>query len=239
MKITSKNIFTFGNELFGLGSNAPKLTGSKEDIKLINETYLNDDWLNEQKLSTGNVNYGNSTYILPEYNKSFAQMKALYEKCIFGNIKLVEGLEQSIKPFEQLLTSGNITPDAVNKAKALKGPKLKSTPVPTTEQVPKPDKAGLKALAKVYVETLNDRTNFESVESHLEGLTQNWYGVNSKYRKGTTHDSNGDLLVRAVSGVIENVDTSDTHVEYQSNAGFARVKKHLLEDIIKLFKATL
>lgn len=228
-------------EVFGMFSKLPTLSGKKEDIAVVRETLLNDEWLNSKSLSTGTVSYGNSTFILKDYGKSFTALKGAYEKCVNGNLQKIKEFQNQLGPFEKFIEvdPNRDDPKLIDSAKALKAPKLAATPLPTTEEVPKPDKAGLKALAQVYVDILSDRTNLASVESALELLQEDWYGVKSKYRSKTRHDTDGDLIVRTVAGKIGNMWGGDTYIEYQSKEGYDRAKGHLITDLIKLFKATL
>lgn len=246
MKLTSKNLFqmprpTVSNEVFGLFSKLPKLAGEKSDIKVLQGTLLDDNWLSQQKLSTGSVSFSKGTFISKDYASSFKDMLGAYTKCITTNLASIKTFAGSLKPFEQFINSNpkGTSPELLAKAKALKAPKLLDTPVGKTVEVPKPDKAGLKALAQVYVAILSDRTNMESVEATIDALTTDWYGANSTYRRKTEHDSHGDLIARAVAGAIEMIGNDVEVIEYQSNEGIDRAKKSLLEDIIKVFKATL
>lgn len=246
MKLTSSNLFKFNNptvsnELFGMGSKAPALKGDRSDVATIKETFLNDAWLDKQKFKTGAVSYSNGTFILPNYGDSFKAMLGAYQKCIYANVATVEKFEQQLKPFVQFITSDpkGKNPQLVAAAQKLKVGELLPTPVPPTKSVDRPDKAGVKALANAYLQALADRTNFISVEGTIEGLTDEWYGANSPMRRKTDHDSDGDLIARAVAGKVEQLIDADLYLEYQSNSGVSRAKEFLLKDIIKLLKATV
>lgn len=241
MKITSKNIFTFSNELFGLLSSAPSLKGNRSDIAVIKETYLNDEWLNKQKFSTGEVSFGNGTFITKDYGKAFKVVLDAYTKCINGNVATIKTFEATLKPFADYVTRNpeGSNPQLVEKAKKLRPPRLIPTPEGKHKSVPKPDKAGVKALAQAYIDSLSDRTNFISVETTMDAMVSDWYGAQSKHRSKSKNDSDADLIARGVSGAIEMLGANTDNLEIQSNQGFDTAKDYLRENIMKIFKATI
>ncbi|AEH03630.1 hypothetical protein AVT69_gp205 [Pseudomonas phage PhiPA3] len=225
---------TFSNELFGLFSAAPKLTGTKEDIKILKDTYLNDEWLKKRQPKKGKVSFKYGTYITDNIGSTLQNLIAGFNKSIQGNIATLKKFDASTAPLKKIVQAKQDNPNAVEEAEGLEL-KLHGLPARPTQELSTLSRDGLKSAARVYVDVLNDRTNLLSTNKYVEELQQTWH----KLRHSVEHDTDADLICRAVIAVIKGAIDSDTELDMQSNEGFDTIKKNLLRDLSKLMSSSI